>query len=58
MRIQQLSEDDLNKRSAKYANKLMLVARGADIQLYPSCVPPPLETNVKRQASNIGHVVY
>ena len=30
MRVQQLIEDDLNKRSAKHANKSTLVARGAD----------------------------
>ena len=29
---------DLNKRSAKHANKSTLVARGADTQLDPSCV--------------------
>ena len=29
-RIQKLIDDDLNKRSAKHANKSTLVARGAD----------------------------
>ena len=33
MRVQQLIEDDLNKCSAKQANKSTLVARGADTQL-------------------------
>ena len=33
MRVQQLIEDDLNKRSVKHANKSTLVARGADTQL-------------------------
>ena len=42
MRVQQLIEDDLNKRSAKHANKSKLIARGAD----PSCVSAPLATNV------------
>ena len=46
MRIQQLIEDDLNKRSAKHINKSMLVARGADTQLESSCVSAPLATNV------------
>jgi len=32
MRVQQLIEDDLNKRSAKHANESTLVARGADMQ--------------------------
>ena len=38
MRIPQLIEDDLNKRSAKHANKSTLVATDADKQLYPICV--------------------
>ena len=40
--------DDLNKRSAKHANKSTLVARGADTQLGSSCVAlsVPLATNV------------
>ena len=38
MRVQQLIGDDLNKRSAKHANKSTLVARGADTQLGYSCV--------------------
>ena len=46
MRVQQLIEDDLNKRSAKHANKSTLVARGADTQLGSSCVSAPLATNV------------
>ena len=46
MRVQQLIEDNLNKRSAKHANKSTLVARGADTQLDPSCVSAPLATNV------------
>ena len=46
MRVKQLIEDDLNKRSAKHANKSTLVARGADTQLEPSCVSAPLATNV------------
>ncbi len=40
-------EDDLNKRSAKHANKSTLVVRGADRQLDPSCVLAPLATNVE-----------
>ena len=40
MQVQQLIEDDLNKRSAKHANKSTLVARDADTQL------DPLATNV------------
>ena len=39
-------KDDLNKRSAKHANKSTLVARGADTQLGSSCVSAPLATNV------------
>ena len=46
MRIQQLIEDDLNRRSAKHSNKSTLVARGADTQLDPYCVSAPLATNV------------
>ena len=47
MRVQQLIEDDLNKRSsAKHINKSMLVCRGADTQPYPSLVRAPLATNV------------
>ena len=46
MRVQQLIDDDLNKRSAKHANKSTLVARGADTQLGSSCVSAPLATNV------------
>ena len=42
MRVQQLIEDDLNKRSAKHANKSTLVAKGADTQLGSSCVSAPL----------------
>ena len=38
MRVQQLIEDDLNKRSVKHASKSTLVARGADTQLEFSCV--------------------
>ena len=33
MRVQQLIENVLNKRSARHANKSTLVARGADTQL-------------------------
>jgi len=36
-----LIEDDLNKLSAKYANKSTLVARGSDTQLDHSCVSAP-----------------
>ena len=43
---QQLTEDDLNKRSPKHANKSMLVAGGADTQLGSNCVLAPLATNV------------
>ena len=32
MRVQQLIEDDLNKRSAKHPNKSTLVARGGNKQ--------------------------
>ena len=39
-------KDDLNKHSAKHANKSTLVARGADTQLGSSCVSTPLATNV------------
>ena len=39
-------EGDLNKRSAKHANKSTLVAGGADTQLGSSCVLAPLATNV------------
>ena len=39
-------EDDLNKRSAKHANKSTLVARGADTHLGSNCVLAPLGTNV------------
>ena len=39
MRVQQLTEDDLNKRSAKHTNKSTLVATGADTQLGSICVP-------------------
>ena len=46
MRVQQLIEDDLSKRSAKHANISTLVVRGADRQLDPSCVPAPLASNV------------
>ena len=46
MRVQQLIEDDLNKRSAKHTNKSTLVARGADMELGSSCVSAPLATNV------------
>ena len=46
MRVQQLIEYDLNKRSGKHANKSTLVAVGADTQLGFSCVPAPLATNV------------
>ena len=42
----ELFEEDLNKRSAKQANKSTLVARGADTQLGSSCVSAPLATNV------------
>ena len=45
MRVQKLIEDDLNKRSAKHANKSTLVARSADTQLDLSCLPAPLATN-------------
>ena len=45
--VQQLIKDDLNKRSAKHIiHKSTLVARGADMQLDPSCVSAPLATNV------------
>ena len=43
---QWLTEDDLNKRSAKHTNKSTLVARGADTQLGSSCVLAPLATDV------------
>ena len=46
MRVQQLNEDDLNKRSAKHINKSTLVARGADTQLGSSCVSALLAINV------------
>ena len=46
MRVQQLIEDDLNKRSVKLAHKSTSVARGADMQLGSSCVSAPLATNV------------
>ena len=46
MRVQQLIEDDLNKRSAKQTNKSTQDARGADTQLGSSCVSAPLATNV------------
>ena len=46
MQVQQLIGDDLNKSSAKHANKSTLVARGAVTQLDPSCVSAPLATNV------------
>ena len=46
MRVQQLIEDDLNKRSAKHTNKSKLVARGAHAQQGSSCVSAPLATNV------------
>jgi len=46
MRVQQLIKDNLNKRSAKHANKYTLVARGADRKLRFSCVSAPLATNV------------
>ena len=46
IRVQQLIEDDLNKCSAKHANKSTLVARGADTQLGSSCTSAPLATNV------------
>ena len=46
MRVQSLIEDDLNRGSAKHANKSTLVARGADTQLGPNCVSAPLATNV------------
>ena len=46
MRLRQLIEDDLNKRSAKQTNKSTLVARGAYMQLRSSCVSAPLATNV------------
>ena len=49
MRVQQLIEDDLNKRlnaNANNANKSTLVARGADTQLDPSCISTPLTTNM------------
>ena len=46
MRVQQLIEDALNKRSAKHANKSTLLARGADTQLHPSCLSAPLTNNV------------
>ena len=39
-------KDDLNKRSAKHANKSTLVARGTDTQLVSSCASAPLATNV------------
>ena len=45
-RIHIYEKDDLNKRSAKHANKSTLVARGADTQLGYSCVSAPLATNV------------
>ena len=43
---QYLIEDDLNKRSAKHANKSTVVAGGADTQLGYNCVLAPLATNV------------
>ena len=46
MRVQQLFEKVLNKRSAKQANKSTLAARGADTQLGSSCVSAPLATNM------------
>ena len=46
MRVQQLIEDDLNKRSVKQANKSTSVARGADMQLGSSFVSASLATNV------------
>ena len=41
-----LIDNDLNKRSAKRANKSTLVAGVADTQLGSSCVLAPLATNV------------
>ena len=41
-----LINDDLNKRSAKHANKTTLVARGAGTQLRYGCVSAPIATNV------------
>ena len=46
MRVQPLIEDDLNKRSAKHANKSSLVAKGTDTQLGYSCVSAPLATSM------------
>ena len=46
MRVQHLIEDDLNKRTAKHPIKSTLVARGADTQLWSSCVSASLATNV------------
>ena len=46
MQVQQLIQDDLNKRSTKHANKSTLVTRGADTQLGSRCVSAPLATNV------------
>ena len=63
MQVQQLIEDDLNKRSAQNANKSTLVAGGADTQLVSSCVSAPLATNMnlwnpiaryKAHTSNVG----
>jgi len=47
MRAQQLIEDDLNRCSAKHANKSTLVARCADMLLYPSCISAPLASNME-----------
>ena len=52
MQVQQLIEDDLNKRSVKHANKSTLVAKGADTQLVSSCVSAPLAINV-----DLWHVI-
>ena len=49
-------KDDLNKRSAKYANKSTLVARGANTQLDPSCVSAPPATNVDLFACFAEHL--
>ena len=46
MRVQQLLDDDLYKRSAKQANKSTLVSRRADTQLGYNCISAPLATNV------------
>ena len=46
MRIQQLIEDNLKKRSATHTSRSMLVAIGVDTQLGSSCVSAPLATNV------------